>query len=58
MSKKPEEVFTPREPKVNANMYIDRPELETPLTSGLNDTKHLILHGESGSGKSWLYKKY
>ncbi|TVP65310.1 MAG: ATP-binding protein [Leptolyngbya sp. LCM1.Bin17] len=55
--KNPREVFTPRESKVNQVMYIERPELEEALLDGLLGTKHLVLHGESGSGKSWLYKK-
>jgi hypothetical protein len=53
----PEDVFTPRAPTVNARMYIHRAELERALSSGLTGAKHLVLHGESGSGKSWLYKK-
>ncbi|WP_204137435.1 ATP-binding protein [Halomicronema sp. CCY15110] len=55
--KDPEEVFTPRSPKVNEVMYISRPDLEESLIGVLRGTKHLIVHGESGSGKSWLYKK-
>ena len=55
--KDPRTVFTPRESKVNPVMYIPRPELEQELIEGLLGSKHLILHGESGSGKSWLYKK-
>ena len=55
--KDPEEVFTPRSPKVNEVMYVSRPDLEESLIGVLRGTKHLIVHGESGSGKSWLYKK-
>jgi hypothetical protein len=55
-AKDPRKVFTPREPKVNEQMYVRRPDLEEALVSSLYETKHLILHGESGSGKSWLYK--
>lgn len=55
--KNPEDVFTPRSPKVNEVMYVSRPDLEESLIEGLRGTKHLIVHGESGSGKSWLYKK-
>jgi len=53
----PNEVFTPRSPEVNEKMYISRPELERQLTRALTATKHVVMHGESGCGKSWLYKK-
>lgn len=38
-------------------MYIARSELEGALRQALNGHKHIVVHGESGSGKSWLYKK-
>ncbi len=57
MARKPAEVFTPRNSEVNESMYIARPDLETALERGINGTLHVILHGESGSGKSWLYKQ-
>lgn len=57
MPKVPEEVFTPRSPDVNESMYIKRPELENALARGLRGGMHLLLYGDSGSGKSWLYKK-
>jgi hypothetical protein len=56
-SKSPDDVFTPRESRVNPKMYIERPELESRLTSLLRGKLNIIIHGESGSGKSWLYKK-
>jgi len=56
-SKQPEDVFTPRAAKVNPIMYVDRPDLERALQSGLNGSLTLVIHGESGCGKSWLYKK-
>jgi nucleoside-triphosphatase THEP1 len=55
--KKPYEVFTPRQSEVNTGMYVPRPELEKELEREIYGTKHIIIHGESGSGKSWLYKK-
>jgi GTPase SAR1 family protein len=55
--KKPEEVFTPRASDVNESMYVNRPDLESALTKGLRSTMHLLIYGESGSGKTWLYKK-
>lgn len=54
---KPEEVFTPRGDKVRDDMYISRPRLEQSLRNALRMSKHVVIHGESGSGKSWLYKK-
>lgn len=53
---KPEEVFTPKGSVVNTDMYIERPELETALEKAIRKPKHIIIHGESGSGKTWLYK--
>ena len=50
-------VFTPRRSKVNENMYIGRPTLEKKLVRSIHGTLHTFLFGESGNGKSWLYKK-
>lgn len=52
----PESVFTPRQGTVNEQMYIKRPQLEAELLSRTRESRHIILHGESGSGKTWLYK--
>ncbi|QDS89938.1 hypothetical protein EC9_41400 [Rosistilla ulvae] len=38
-------------------MYVAREELERALRNGLNSQQHLLIHGDSGTGKSWLYKK-
>jgi hypothetical protein len=54
---KPEEVFTPRMAEVNSDMYVTRPLLERALKTALRGNMHMIIHGESGTGKSWLYKK-
>ena len=51
------QVFTPRSPEVNPEMYIARPELEEDLQNALAGTLHVLIHGESGCGKSWLYKR-
>lgn len=51
------EVFTPRRTEVNRELYIDRPDLEAALRRAFDGTKHVVVHGESGSGKSWLFKK-
>jgi MoxR-like ATPase len=54
---KPEDVFTPRAATVNQSMYIDRPQLERSTETALRVKFHIIIHGESGTGKTWLYKK-
>lgn len=51
-----EDVFTPRNAKVNNDMYIDRLLLENELRRKIKGTKNIIIYGESGCGKSWLYK--
>ncbi|WP_313231226.1 AAA family ATPase [Stenotrophomonas acidaminiphila] len=53
----PEDVFTPRKAVINEEMYMPRPSLETALKQGLRGNVHLVIHGDSGTGKSWLYKK-
>ena len=55
--KKPEQVFTPRASDVNESMYVNRPDLESALQRGLRSGMHLLIYGESGSGKTWLYKR-
>lgn len=54
---KPEQVFTPRAAEVNSDMYIARPSLEGALQNALRGNLHIVIHGESGTGKSWLYKQ-
>jgi len=53
----PEEVFTPRAAEVNPDMYISRANLERALNNALRGNLHIVIHGESGTGKSWLYKQ-
>lgn len=53
---KPQDVFTPRSANVNDSMYVPRPELEAALDRALNGQKNIIIYGQSGNGKSWLYK--
>ena len=55
--KTPEQVFTPRSAEVNEVMYIPRPDLEEKLLQALQGKLHILIHGESGCGKSWLYKR-
>lgn len=54
---KPEDVFTPRSPQINEGMYVDRPELERQIRNALSGQKNIILYGESGNGKTWLYNR-
>lgn len=51
------EVFTPRSATVNQRTYIPRLQLETALIRSISGSMHSVLFGESGNGKSWLYKK-
>jgi hypothetical protein len=51
------QVFTPRSPDVNQDMYIRRDSLEKDLRRALQGSLNILIHGESGCGKSWLYKK-
>lgn len=58
MSDRPKisEVFTPRSHSVNSVMYIDRPHHERELKRSVEGSRHTLVAGESGSGKSWLYR--
>ncbi len=53
----PDEVFTPRSANINPKIYVPRQNLERELKEAVSETRHIIIHGESGNGKSWLYKK-
>jgi hypothetical protein len=50
------DVFTPRSATVNPAMYIDRPAHQRDLKRAVEGSLHAILCGESGGGKSWLYR--
>lgn len=50
-------VFTPRNSEVNLKMYVPRLGLERDLLRSVFGSMHSLLFGESGNGKSWLYKK-
>lgn len=52
-----ESVFTPRKSEVNESMYVQRPKHERMLKRALRRNSHTLIFGESGNGKSWLYKK-
>ena len=51
------EVFTPRNQRVNNVMYINRDQHEKQLLRSVKGSMHTFMFGESGTGKSWLYKK-
>ncbi len=51
------EVFTPRTHEINESMYIERPNHEEFLRRAIGSSKHIVLHGESGNGKTWLYRR-
>lgn len=51
------DVFTPRSSSVNLRTYVPRLELELALVRSVKGSMHSLLFGESGNGKSWLYKK-
>ena len=51
------EVFTPRRAEVNHCTYIARPVLEKELKRSLEGSLHSLIYGNSGTGKSWLYKR-
>ncbi len=55
---KPEQVFTPRSHSINKHSYVERKEHLKSLEEGFKGSKHMFLHGDSGTGKSWLYKDF
>ncbi|GGY72000.1 hypothetical protein GCM10011613_16150 [Cellvibrio zantedeschiae] len=55
--KDPSDVFTPRQSEVNDNMYIHRNKNEKSIVRWLKENMHGFIYGESGNGKTWLYKK-
>lgn len=55
---KPEDIFTPRDHKVNDSMYVNRPLHEQKLKQALKGNRHFTINGESGNGKTWLYKRF
>lgn len=54
----PELVFTPRG-ALNPKMYMQRQALELDFEEKLRRKgHHIVLYGESGCGKTWLYNKF
>lgn len=54
---KPEDVFTPRSAVVNKSMYVHRAAHEREIKSNLRSGYNFVIFGDSGCGKSWLYKQ-
>lgn len=57
MALKIPDVFTPRSAQVNLKTYVPRLDLERQLLRSVQGSMHSLLFGESGNGKSWMYKK-
>ncbi len=51
------DVFTPRRSEVNSNIFIARPNIEKEVRRSIEGSLHTLIFGNSGNGKSWLYKK-
>ena len=54
----PGSVFTPRDSKVNRDMYVNREDIESRFKAALQTQHAVLIHGESGNGKTWLYKEF
>lgn len=53
---KPNEVFNPRG-KYNPQIYVPRPSYEDKFKYGLNCEMCILIHGLSGTGKTWLTRR-
>ena len=53
---KPEDVFKPRG-EYNSEMYVKRPKYEDEFESALESDMCLLIHGQSGTGKTWLTRR-
>lgn len=54
--KKPEDVFVIRTSTVNEKLYVKREGLEKELKRLIKTAPNIMIRGESGCGKTWLYK--
>lgn len=55
--KRPEDVFVIRSSKVDDSLYVNRDKYEKELARLVKTAPNIIIKGESGCGKTWLYKK-
>lgn len=53
----PTTIFTPRG-DYNPKMYAPRDELEKDFGEKLRRNEHIVIYGDSGCGKSWLYRNF
>lgn len=56
VDKQPNEVFNPRG-EYNPEMYIARPEYERSFRMALHSDLCILVHGQSGTGKTWLTRR-
>lgn len=54
--KKPNEVFNPRG-EYNPDMYVQRPHYEEGMEDALQSGLCILVHGQSGTGKTWLTRR-
>ncbi|MEK4870293.1 hypothetical protein [Niallia sp. FSL W8-1348] len=52
----PEEVFNPRK-EYDPSMYIARPDHERQFKNALRNDLCILIHGQSGTGKTWLTRR-
>jgi len=52
-----QDVFDPRASNVIPEMYINRGLVELDLVRAAAESLHIVIFGNSGCGKTWLYKK-
>lgn len=55
-SLEPGEVFNPRG-EYNSEMYVKRPKYEEEFESALESDMCILIHGQSGTGKTWLTRR-
>ena len=52
----PEEIFNPRK-EYDPEMYIQRPDHEKQFKNALRNDLCILVHGQSGTGKTWLTRR-
>ena len=52
----PSEVFSPRG-EYNSDMYVNRPDYEREFADALETDLCIVIHGQSGTGKTWLTRR-
>jgi len=51
----PKDVFTPRG-EYNPDIYVNRPTYEEVFGFAIDSSMCILVHGQSGTGKTWLLK--